>query len=79
MSSTTHAVSCLPACSWPDIIGELQGFWSAATGADGATGYAPSCFFPQAESAEQAYVNVLEGLITPGIVVVVCMCVWAVR
>lgn len=65
---------------WPSALGTLTSAFGSVTGSQTASvSYAPSCFFPHADTAMQARVEVLTALISPALVVLMCIALWAIR
>ncbi|KXZ45362.1 hypothetical protein GPECTOR_55g268 [Gonium pectorale] len=64
---------------YPTSITKSQAFLNAITGAENYVAYSPSCLLPRRDSAGQAEIQLLAGLITPCVVAVVSMAVWMLR
>ncbi|GIL69549.1 hypothetical protein Vretimale_13638 [Volvox reticuliferus] len=64
---------------YPNIILRLQAVFSTITGAENYLVYSPSCLVPETDSAGQALIQWLAGILTPCAVAVVSMMLWALR
>ncbi|KXZ50639.1 hypothetical protein GPECTOR_15g323 [Gonium pectorale] len=64
---------------YPNIIVRCQAVFSTVTGAENYIVYSPSCVLPNRDSAGQAEVQLLAGILTPCAVVIASMVVWAIR
>ncbi|PNH04463.1 hypothetical protein TSOC_009381 [Tetrabaena socialis] len=64
---------------YPSLINRCQAAFSALTGAENYFTSSPSCLRPAQDSAGQAQIQLLAGLLTPCAVVLVSMLMWASR
>ncbi|EFJ43306.1 hypothetical protein VOLCADRAFT_106884 [Volvox carteri f. nagariensis] len=65
--------------NYPSIILRCQAVFSAITGAENYLVYSPSCLLPDSDSAGQAFIQWLAGILTPCAVATVSMLLWALR
>ncbi|GIL48625.1 hypothetical protein Vafri_5094 [Volvox africanus] len=64
---------------YPSVILQCQAVLGAVTGAENYVMYSPSCLVPDKDSAGQALIQWLAGILTPCAVAVVSMMLWTLR
>ena len=74
-----HADTCIYAHADTHIHAHAQAVLNSVTGAENYVAYSPSCLLPREDSAGQARIQLLAGLLTPVAVALLCLAVWALR